>query len=189
MGLTNFGGGGYNTSMNKKANAYTIVELLIVIVVIAILAAVSVVAYMGIQVRARDTQRKQDVATIQRALELYYIDNGRYPVSSCSSGCKINGSWSTTSDGSWANLAAQLVPKYISELPSDPRASTTTNPAISNGFNYDYAAPAAWCGVSPGQIYLLSFRLESLSHSYVIDGDCPTSQPTNYGSSEYIKVK
>ena len=165
-------------------------KILIAIVVIAILAAVSVVAYMGIQVRARDTQRKQDVATIQRALELYYIDNGRYPVSSCSSSCKINSSWSTTSDGSWANLAAQLVPKYISELPSDPRGGIAGSPAIWNGFNYDYvASTTGWCGVPQGQTYLLAFRLESLSHSYVIDGDCPTSQPTNYGSSEYIKVK
>lgn len=41
--------------MNQKAYGFTIVELLIVIVVIAVLAAISVVAYAGIQNRARDS--------------------------------------------------------------------------------------------------------------------------------------
>ena len=59
--------------MNKKAHGFTIVELLIVIVVIAILATISIVTYVGIQNRARDTQRKQDVASIARALEMYYV--------------------------------------------------------------------------------------------------------------------
>ena len=41
--------GGYYEYMNKKAQAFTIVELLIVIVVIAILAAISIAAYTNIQ--------------------------------------------------------------------------------------------------------------------------------------------
>ena len=53
-------------------------ELLIVIVVIAILASISVVAYTGIQGRARDSQRISMVNNISRALELYKIDNGSY---------------------------------------------------------------------------------------------------------------
>lgn len=63
----------------KQGRAFTIVELLIVIVVIAILAAISVVAYNGIQTRARDNVRKSDLATIAKALELYRADNGEYP--------------------------------------------------------------------------------------------------------------
>jgi general secretion pathway protein G len=82
--------------LSKKG--FTIVELLVVIVVIAILAAITVVAYNGIQVKARDSQRKQDVKTIAKALELYYIDNGQYPTISCASNCSINGSLVTSSD-------------------------------------------------------------------------------------------
>lgn len=58
---------------------FTIVELLIVIVVIAILAAISIVAYNGIQSRARDAERGAEMNRLVKALEIYYIDNGEYP--------------------------------------------------------------------------------------------------------------
>jgi prepilin-type N-terminal cleavage/methylation domain-containing protein len=61
--------------MKKTTSGFTIVELLVVIVVIAILAAITIVAYNGIQARARDTQRIQDIKTIAKAHELYNIKN------------------------------------------------------------------------------------------------------------------
>ena len=48
---------------------FTIVELLIVIVVIAILAAITIVAYTGIQERAKDTALKSDLSNAARAIE------------------------------------------------------------------------------------------------------------------------
>ena len=62
--------------MNKQRSGFTLVELLIVIVVIAILASISIVAYQGIQSRARDSQLLQDVKTIAKAMEMYYADKG-----------------------------------------------------------------------------------------------------------------
>jgi prepilin-type N-terminal cleavage/methylation domain-containing protein len=46
--------------MLKTKSGFTIVELLIVIVVIGILAAITIVAYNGIQDRANDTSVKSD---------------------------------------------------------------------------------------------------------------------------------
>lgn len=63
----------------KSRSGFTIVELLIVIVVIAILATISIVAYNGIQSRARDAERKSDGSAIQKHVEIFYIDNGFYP--------------------------------------------------------------------------------------------------------------
>lgn len=55
---------------------FTIVELLIVIVVIGILAAITVVAYNSVQQRARDAQRRSDVAQIVKAFQLWSTDTG-----------------------------------------------------------------------------------------------------------------
>ncbi len=178
----------------KLSRGFTIVELLIVIVVIAILAALSFVAYNGIQQRARDSQRQQDVRTIAKALELYFADNNAYPQSGCGASCpspkKIHSSWATTSDGSWSVLEAQLVPKYISSLPKDPMASTATNAAISGGYNYDYVLLGSICGGTSTQKYALTYKLEGQAQKRDILGDCSTNPLADFGpSSEYILVK
>lgn len=66
-------------SFKNRHLGFTIVELLIVIVVIAILASITVVAYNGIQGRARDNGRIAKIQGIAKAIELYKVDNGRYP--------------------------------------------------------------------------------------------------------------
>lgn len=55
--------------------AFTIVELLIVIVVIAILAAITVVAYTGIQNRAYDSAIQKDLQDSYKLMLTYYLDN------------------------------------------------------------------------------------------------------------------
>lgn len=65
--------------IRQKNRGFTIVELLIVIVVIGILATITIVAYNGIQVRARDADRASDISTIKKKLEIYYASNGSYP--------------------------------------------------------------------------------------------------------------
>jgi len=66
-------------TLQRKQQGFTIVELLIVIVVIGILAALVVTTFTGIQRRARDTERETDVKAIHGQVEAYYAQNGRYP--------------------------------------------------------------------------------------------------------------
>ncbi len=66
--------------MRKSRSGFTIVELLIVIVVIGILAAITIVAYNGVQGRAYDTTVQNDLANVAKKIQLYQITNGSYPM-------------------------------------------------------------------------------------------------------------
>ena len=68
--------------MKHDRNGFTIVELLIVIIVIAILASISVVSYGAIRNRARDTAITTEVANISQKLAVYSLaNNNKYPSS------------------------------------------------------------------------------------------------------------
>ncbi len=64
---------------HKNNQGFTIVELLIVIVVIAILAAVTIVSYNGLQKGAYDSVVKNDLDNIGKQITLFDISNGRFP--------------------------------------------------------------------------------------------------------------
>lgn len=61
------------------SRAFTLIELLIVVAIIAILAAVAVPNFLEAQVRAKVARAKTDMRTLGTALETYRIDNPGYP--------------------------------------------------------------------------------------------------------------
>lgn len=62
-----------------KTKGFTIVELLIVIVVIGILAAITIVAFNGVQQRAKNTQATSDLTNIKKAMLAYKARHGELP--------------------------------------------------------------------------------------------------------------
>lgn len=64
-----------------RRKGFTIVELLIVIVVIGILAAITVVAYNGIQNRGNDAAVRADLSNFAKIMEIQKADIGTYPAS------------------------------------------------------------------------------------------------------------
>lgn len=60
-------------------NGFTIVELLIVIVVIGILAAITIVAFNGVQQRANNAAKFQAAANYEKSIQLYATQNGSFP--------------------------------------------------------------------------------------------------------------
>lgn len=64
---------------SSARRGFTIVELLIVVVVIAILAAITVVAYNGITANAKDSALKADLNTTAKKVGLIQADAGAYP--------------------------------------------------------------------------------------------------------------
>ena len=80
--------------MKQQKFGFTIVELLIVIVVIGILAAITIVAFNGIQERARNTKIDSDLSQIQKAVKAARISNdsalyGVYPYGAPEGPCTI----------------------------------------------------------------------------------------------------
>ena len=57
--------------------AFTLIELLIVVAIIAILAAIAVPNFLEAQMRAKLTRSKSDLRTCSVAWETYRIDNGK----------------------------------------------------------------------------------------------------------------
>jgi len=83
----------------RKLRGFTIVELLIVIVVIAILATITVVAYNGIQQRAHNDETIAAVKAYQQAFAMYVTDHGKYPDVNYGTFCVGQGYEDSTGDG------------------------------------------------------------------------------------------
>lgn len=102
--------------MNKKLSfkGFTLVELLMVIVMLALIVSMLIIAINpSVQFqKAHDTQRKNDLTEIKKALELYYEDNGSYPTGDISNNYTIeNITWGDP----WST--------YMAKLPADQDSS------------------------------------------------------------------
>jgi general secretion pathway protein G len=95
----------------SRPSAFTLIELLLVMVILAILAAVIVPKFTGRSEQARTTRAVTDIANLKTVLQAFETDNGRFP---------------TTAEGLNAlvqkpsgNLPGWKSP-YIDKLPKDP---------------------------------------------------------------------
>jgi len=83
-----------NTFRTKqyRANGFTIVELLIVIVVIGILAAITIVAFNGVQNRAKVAALRSDLAGASKQLKLWEVEKSVYPesITNCPTPTAVN---------------------------------------------------------------------------------------------------
>lgn len=118
---------------------FTIVELLIVIVVIAILAAITIVAYNGIQQRANNAKTVSAVDAYIKLLDMYKIDNGDFPklVSCLGVGydggtCRDDGDVFTEDHG---GLNSVILKPYLNGAPPSP-ATTRYPTGYSAGTTY-----------------------------------------------------
>jgi len=67
------------------SNAFTLIELLIVVAIIAVLAAIAVPNFLEAQTRAKVSRARADHRAISTGLEAYHIDHNTYPLSNQSS--------------------------------------------------------------------------------------------------------
>ena len=122
--------------MIKKAHAFTIVELLIVIVVIAILAAISIIAYRGIQDRATNTSIINSVSQTLKMIQAYVAETGEYP--ELSSACVTS-----TTGCADANVAISSSPIFdtnMQKVGTPPKSTATLGGTTRYGVIYTYQA-------------------------------------------------
>jgi type IV pilus assembly protein PilA len=62
----------------QDEKGFTLIELLVVILIIGILAAIALPAFLGQRTKAQDTEAKTQIRTMQTAIETYYTDNQDY---------------------------------------------------------------------------------------------------------------
>ena len=63
----------------RAASGFTLIEIMVVITILGVLAALIVPRVVGRTDDAKIAAAKQDIASIMQALKLYRLDNGRYP--------------------------------------------------------------------------------------------------------------
>lgn len=105
------------TAQQTRQKGFTLIEIMVVVVILGILATLVVPKIMGRPDEARSVAARQDIASILQALNLYRLDNSRYP---------------TTEQGLQALVTAptlEPVPGnfkpggYLAKLPKDPWGS------------------------------------------------------------------
>ncbi len=110
----------------SKNKGFTLIELLVVIAVIGMLSSIILVSLSSAREKARDATRKQDLNTIQKALELYWAEHERYPTEALcldssvgSDGCSIpsppSDYWHSSSD-----LQDLVAEEILGRIPIDP---------------------------------------------------------------------
>ncbi len=116
-------------SLKRKQQGFTIVELLIVIIVIGILAALVLVTFTGVQQKARNSERQTDAKAIASHLEVYNAKNGMYPTLADMNTQPGTGNW-------WIQDNLQGLDK---EALKDPKGTVYTLAASSTSNQYGYA--------------------------------------------------
>lgn len=119
----------------KSGSGFTLIEVMVVVVILGILAAIVVPRIMDRPGEARVTKARSDIRAIESALNLYRLDNYRYPSGQQGLAALVERPRVPPEPRNWRNNG------YMDRLPQDPWG----NP-------YQYLQPG-----SQGEIDIYSF--------------------------------
>ena len=119
-----------------RRNAFTLIELLIVVAIIAILALIAVPNFLEAQTRAKVSRVKNDQRTVAVAWDAYHVDWNSYPFD------QDNSSSSQSQNGYWQVTTPVA---YITSIPTDPFFSGWAL-SVSDTFapHFEIASTQAW---------------------------------------------
>ena len=95
-----------------RAVGFTLVEVMVVVIILGVLAALIVPRVIGRTDEARAVAVRQDVAAVMQALKLYRLDNGRYPSSEQGLQALVSKPTLEPLPSNWKS--------YLDRLPKDP---------------------------------------------------------------------
>lgn len=108
--------------MNRKQQGFTLIELMIVVAIIAILAAIAIPLYLNYTARAQGTEAQTLASGLKTDVVEYYNDTGNWPAANSTAG---------------ASAAASIVGKYVESVTISTGGVITakfcTNGATNNG--------------------------------------------------------
>jgi len=123
-----------------KQTGFTIVELLIVIVVIGTLAAITIVAYNGIQTRTKNVSTQSAIAQVQKLVEAYAAQTGSYPSTGHLNNIYTDSNCTLGTDTSGGLKTAAWVPGLsaigTSSLPQSSHAGSGRASGVGGCFAY-----------------------------------------------------
>lgn len=128
-----------NFKLNRNAG-FTLVEIMVVVVILSILAAIVVPKIMNRPDQAREAKVRQDIRALSAALDLYRLDNYRYPTTDESLEALVTRPGSLPSGAKWKEGG------YVKRLPKDPWGETYNylQPGTHNEFDlFSLGADAA----------------------------------------------
>ena len=98
-----------------RNKGFTLLELVVVVAIIAILSAIAVPTFIGKLDKAKDASDLAEINAVQKAMAMYYIDNGNYPTLQ---GADVSLGQPQPIEGSAQNVEfSKLVPNYLAKLP------------------------------------------------------------------------
>lgn len=103
------------TLKNTSRRGFTLIELLVVIAIISIISSITMTSLSAAKAKARDARRLADLRTLATAIQLFYNDNGTYPINNST---KWYGDWTSS-------FKSQLSP-YLPNPPIDPLNNGST---------------------------------------------------------------
>lgn len=128
----------------SQTNGLTLIEILVVLAIIGVLAAVVTASFSQSRAQARDKVRMTSLKELQLAIEQFRAQNGVYPREGCGSTDTWTGpgphpaAWGN--DVSCPDYIEGLVPDYISELPNDPKDEMVDDRGFIYQVNADRSA-------------------------------------------------
>ena len=124
----------------KNKKAFTLIEIMLVVVIIGILAAIAVPNFLNARMRATVTRTYGDLKALHKAMEMYRIDNNGY-VPDYDSGAVPGVSISMNEVLTYAKLTSPV--SYMASIPLDPYFLQTTTKSLhpKSVAYFQYAGP------------------------------------------------